>query len=246
MRSENPASYGDAFAPVYDQWYEGLTDADETVRALAAISAGHTVLELGVGTGRLAIPLCEAGVRVVGIDASAAMLQACRAKPGGHGPTLVRADMAALPLMGRFTTVFVAFNTLFNLATPGSQQACIEAVADVLAPGGSFVVEAFVPSEEPAHREYEETARDDGAGGRIVRTAVRDPHDQTVRGVHIHTDAAGKVRRLPWAIRYLHPAQLDRVCAAAGLILAERWSDWAGGAFDETSSERHISRYRRS
>ena len=148
-----PSSYGDAFADVYDDWYGDPVPVGAAVDRLAALAGGGPVLELGVGTGRLAIPLAARGLAVWGIDASAAMLARLAAKPGGERVTAVlgrhgraRVRSGAPP----FTLAFVAANTLFNLADSEAAQAGASPVwPRVAGPGGRFVVEAFVPADDP-------------------------------------------------------------------------------------------------
>jgi ubiquinone/menaquinone biosynthesis C-methylase UbiE len=245
MALEDAAAYGETFACIYDDWYSDITDVDATVRTLSELVRPESVsLELGVGTGRLAIPFAKLGHGVVGVDASASMLARCAAKDAGPELGLVQADMAALPFGGaRFEMAFVAFNTLFNLTTEQAQRRCVADVATALAPGGRFVVEAFVPSAEPTQRLYDETARSDGRGGRVLTTSLRDPQTQVVGGVHVHQPAGGPVARYPWQIRYLHPQQLDELCTANGLVLEERWNTWDRQPFTP-DSERHITVYR--
>ena len=124
MDGYDPATYGDRFASVYDDWYAGITDAATCAALLADLAdlehhaGGGPVLELGVGTGRLALPLSELGVQVVGVDTSEAMLAELAAKPGGESIETVVGDMADPPVGDRsFAVVFVAYNTLFNLVT---------------------------------------------------------------------------------------------------------------------------------
>ncbi|MGI9641731.1 MAG: class I SAM-dependent DNA methyltransferase [Acidimicrobiia bacterium] len=245
MTADHPSDYGETFAAVYDAWYGSVSDVAATVATVAELTQDRPVVELGVGTGRLALPLAERGHRVIGIDASRSMLARCREKEGSTSLVLIRADMAAIPI-GRRAAIgvtFVAFNTFFNLTDESRQRRCLEGVKTMLEPGGRFIVEAFVPGDEPAERQYRESSRPDGAGGQILTTSVRDPADQTVRGVHIHTSATQNVTRLPWAIHYLHPDQLDTLCADTGLDLVDRWSSWNGATFDD-SADRHISTYR--
>ncbi len=244
MALEDAAAYGETFAGIYDAWYSDITDVDATVHTLnELVLRGSISLELGVGTGRLAIPIAKLGHSVVGVDASASMLARCAAKAPGPNLGLVQADMAALPFGGaRFGMAFVAFNTLFNLTCGQAQRRCLANVVAALAPGGRLVVEAFVPSPEPTQRFYDETARSDGHGGRVLTTSLRDPKTQVVSGVHIHQPAGGPVARYPWQIRYLHPGQLDQLCAANGLRLQDRWSTWDKQPFT-TTSERHITVY---
>jgi SAM-dependent methyltransferase len=235
-------TYGDAFADVYDDWYEDLGDLDATVGTLARLAGDGPVLELGVGTGRVAVPLAATGLEVHGVDTSEAMLARLRARPDGHWVHVRRADMVdGLPL-GPFRLVFVAYNTLFNLRTEERQRACFAAVAARLTPDGCFAVEAFVPDpDRPAGSTI--GVRRLQADRVVLTVDVHDPHEQTAEGHFVEITEAGGVRLRPWSIRYATPAQLDAMAAAAGLGLAERWADWAGTPFDERS-ERHISVYR--
>ncbi len=239
---DGPGAYGDAFADVYDDWYRDVSDVEATVAALLQLAGGRPLLELGVGTGRIAIPLGEAGASVHGVDASAAMLRAMAAKPGAERVTVTLADMARLPLVGPFGLVFVVVNTFFNLTTEADQRLCVAGVSEVLEPGGRFVVEAFVPDPDLPETGREE--RSSGAGSSVIITTRRDPEHQTVQAVHEHTDAAGAVIRRPWTIRYVSPHQLDDMCDDAGLPLEQRWRNWAGTPFDPAASH-HVSVYRK-
>ena len=144
-----PEEYGEAWASIYDVAYPDL--ADETgpaVELLAALAGdGGRVLELGVGTGRLALPLAARALDVTGVDASARMLARLRDKDPGGSVAAVQADMAALDalLPGPYDLVFVVFNTLFALPSQDAQVSCVEGAARRLRPGGRFVVDAFVP-----------------------------------------------------------------------------------------------------
>ncbi|NNE75222.1 MAG: class I SAM-dependent methyltransferase [Acidimicrobiales bacterium] len=240
-----PSSYGASFADVYDEWYADVSDVEATVATIAAL-AGQTngrVLELGVGSGRLAVPLAAAGVPVVGLDASAAMTDRL---PADAGVSVVLGDIAAPPLRraGQFGVIFVAFNTFFNLTTEAAQRAALDAVAALLAPDGRFVLEAFVPPDPdltPRSAMGPKTIELD----RVVLTATQvDPDQQRIIGQHIELTEAGGVRLRPWQLRYLTPTQLDQMAADAGLTLDRRDADWSGQPFDETSAA-HVSVYRR-
>ena len=245
MATDRPAAYGDTFAEVYDSWYGSISDAEATASLVAELAAGRRVVELGVGTGRLAMPMVRCGLEVVGVDASVSMLGRCRAKPGAAAVALVCADMAALPLRpAAFGLGVVGFNTFFNLITEEAQARCLRDAARAIETGGGLLVEAVVPGPDPIEPEYGESARSDGAGGRILTTSVRDPRDQTVRGVHVHTPARGPTKRLPWAIRYLHTDQLDDVCRRAGFELVDRWRSWDREPFDDDAAV-HVSHYLR-
>ena len=141
-----PDGYGESFAEVYDEWYGKITDEIATAKFVAERCNELPVLELGVGTGRLAEPLCRAGVSVVGIDASAAMLARCAARGLGLSLSLIQADMAALAVRGRFGAALIAFNTLFNLPSAAEQQLLFTQVHSLLDPDGVLIVEALDPA----------------------------------------------------------------------------------------------------
>jgi SAM-dependent methyltransferase len=240
----SPGAYGEAFVDVYDDWYQDISDVDATVGSIAELAGSGRVLELGVGTGRLAIPLASRGVPTVGVDASPAMVAIMRAKPGGRAVMAVLGDMADPPVTGPFSVVFVAFNTFFNLTTEMAQKACVRNVVSVLDVAGRFVVEAFIPNAEPTETEHGTARRGDGSGGSVETSTIRDPSDQTVQAVSLHIGASGSERARPWTIRYLHPHQLDTLCRAAGLTLEQRWASFTGEPFDP-DGDRHVSVYRR-
>jgi ubiquinone/menaquinone biosynthesis C-methylase UbiE len=129
---DDPAFYGDRWAEVYDEHF-GSRDADAAVEFLADLAGPGPVLELAVGTGRIALPLTARGIGVEGVDASAEMVQRLRAKPGGETIPVTIGDMADVPVSGPFTLVYLVFNTLFGLLTQERQAACFRNVARVLA-----------------------------------------------------------------------------------------------------------------
>ena len=249
-------TYGEAFADVYDEWYEHVSDVDETVAALVRLASSHTdgssgdVLELGVGTGRLAIPLAASlrgtGATVHGLDASTAMLDRLVANDPQRTVVAHTGDMVEAMPSGPFGVVFVAYNTLFALTSEDRQGACFAAVAARLAPGGSFVVEAFVPDDR-------RTTEPSPAGSVTVRSMTvdrvvlsvsrNDPHAQLMHGQYVDITASDGVRLRPWSIRYATPEQLDAMASAAGLTRVERWASFSGSPFDEDST-RHVSVYR--
>ena len=248
MDALEPDSYGEAFADVYDRWYGRVTDSDACaarLRALVDELGGGPLLELGVGTGRLALPLSRRGVEVTGLDASAAMLERLAAK--APSVTTVQADMAGLGTLalerGPFAVVLVAYNTLFNLPDEGAQARCLAGAAAHLRPDGRLVVEAFVPAEQDADGRVDDLSVRRVETDEVVLTAtLHDPLAQTISGQHVQITESG-VRLRPWRVRYLHVAQLDALAADAGLSLVERWGDWDGTPFDEHSSV-HVSVYR--
>ncbi|MEO8692019.1 MAG: class I SAM-dependent methyltransferase [Acidimicrobiales bacterium] len=236
-------SYGRSFADVYDAWYSDVSDVAATVARVRELAHGGRVLELGVGTGRIALPLAHAGLDVVGIDASGEMLAVLRAKTDAVRVHAVFGDMAELPFASTFSLVLVAFNTLFNLVGHDRISTCFAEVARVLVPDGVFVVEAFVP---PLPGE----AADDGVSVREIRddavvltAATRTHHDHLITGSHIEIGPAG-VRLRPWQLCYATPDELDAFAASADLALATRHSGWHGEPYDDESTT-HVSVYRK-
>jgi SAM-dependent methyltransferase len=231
------SSYGEAFADVYDEWYADVSDVDATVRLVTELAGdGRRVLELGVGTGRLAIPLAVTGLAVTGIDASPAMLDRLRARDVDGRVTIVAGDMVTAMPAGPFDVVLVAYNTLFNLTDRDAQAACFEAVARRLAPGGSFVVEAFVPDPDVSAG-HDVTVKSMTSDVVVLSVSDHDPSRQRTSG-HFVELRDGSVRLRPWSIRWSPPAELDAMAAAAGLVVRRRAADMAGTPFDATSATR--------
>lgn len=236
-------TYGDRYADVYDQWYGDLPGTDDAVVLLRDLADGGDVLELAVGTGRLAIPLAAGGLRVVGIDASAPMLARLAENDPAASVAAVRADMAALPFRSdRFTLVFVAVNSLFNVFTEEGQRRCLADAAAAVRPGGAVVVEAFVPEESSAVRSVVEP-RSIEPDRVTLFVSRQDPDAQTLSAQIVEITAEGN-RLRPVHLRYLTPAQLDQHAAEVGLHLEHRWQDWTRSAFTEHSAT-HVSVYRR-
>lgn len=231
MKGYGPASYGDGFADVYDDWYPDVTDVDATVRFVTALVPGGRVLELGIGTGRIALPLVEQGAEVTGIDASEAMLEQLAAKRGADRVRAVHGDMAQDVPDGPFDLVLATYNTFFNLTDATAQLACARRVAEVLRPGGRLVLETFVPSDDGDGRSSGVTPRTIEAERVVLTVSRRDAVSQRVDGQMIELSDAG-IRLRPWSIRYLHPDQLDALAAEAGLELEARFADWRGTPFD--------------
>lgn len=246
MHGYDNSSYGDAFADVYDDWYADISDVDASVDALASLSAAagpHPVVELGVGTGRLALPLALAlhPTTVIGIDSSSAMLQRLAHKVSENPLKTVLGDMIDDLPAGPLGVVFVAFNTFFNLASAARQQQCMNVVAQRLVRGGSFVIEALVPEDPPrtgSSVELKSLAHD-----RVVLSVARyDGDQQSAEGQFIEFTETGGVRLRPWSIRYASPTELDAMATAAGLQCRERWETFAGDTFT-ADSNRHVSVY---
>lgn len=233
--------YNQRCADVYDQWFGYFDEA--AVDVLEELAGGGRALELGIGTGALALPLAARGVRVEGIDASPEMVAALRAKPGGRDVPVTMGDFADVNVGGEFSLVYVVYNTLFALQTQEEQVRCFRNVAARLAPGGAFVVEAFVPdlAQLSAGRGVRLLHMTDERVG--IRVYEHDPVGQKLRSRHV-VFGEGGTRVFPVEVRYAWPSELDLMARLAGLRLRERWGDWRRAPFD-AKSEKHVSVYER-
>ena len=241
MRGYDESTYGDSFADVYDEWYRNVSRIDATVDRLRAIGGDGPFLELGVGTGRLAIPLAATGASVTGVDSSEAMLSKLAEKDPSGSVTAVLGDMVDELPVGPFAVVFVAYNTLFNLADSDRQAALFCSVASRLEIGGHFVVEAFVPDpQRPAGSTV--TVRTMAADRLVLLADVHDPGRQIVEGQFVEFTDDERVRLRPYRIRYSTTSELDRMATLAGLELRSRTEDMAGAPFDDDSPA-HVSVY---
>ncbi|HSB12147.1 MAG TPA: methyltransferase domain-containing protein [Blastocatellia bacterium] len=241
MKEYIASTYGDHLADVYDEWFASYEEA--TIDTLAELAGGGPVLELGIGTGRIALPLAARGVEVHGIDASEAMVAKLRARPGGDSIPVTMGNLADVQVEGEFSLVFIAFNTIFALLTQEEQVRCFHNVARHLKEGGAFLTEAFVPDMKRF------------TGGQDLRTyAVTTEHVSLQASQHdsVHQRLKSqfvvirndRVRLYPVEIRYCWPSELDLMAQLAGLRLRNRWGGWTRGEFT-SASEKHISVYER-
>ena len=243
MRGYDDASYGDGFADVYDDWYDGLTDVATTVATLASLARGGRVLELGVGTGRVAIPLAATGLEVHGVDSSTAMLERLAAKSGSDAVHVSLGDMASDLPDGPFTLAFVAYNTFWNLLTEERQRGCFAEVARRLTDDGVFVIEAFIPDPTVHDPPSQVSVRSIAVDRVVLSVTIGTVNEQRAAGHFIDITEADGVRLRPWSIRWVTVEQLDEMAEAAGLALAERWEAFDRSLFGPAST-RHVSVYR--
>ncbi|MCL9758189.1 class I SAM-dependent methyltransferase [Frankia sp. AiPa1] len=244
----DPEVYGDAIADIYDELHSGPDRREATYAAAdflhARAGAGHA-LELGIGTGRVALPLAARGTKVVGIDASPRMLEKLRDKPGASGLELRLGDFGDLDLPGgHFSLVYVVFSTFCGLPDQEAQVRCFAAVAAALRPGGQFVVEAFVPDPTRFGRGQRVDVDRFTEDATHLNAAVHDPVAQRIRNRRLVLGPDG-VRNYPVDLRYAWPSELDLMGRLAGLEFAERWGGWSGEPFTAASAT-HISIWRKS
>ncbi|MGI9052925.1 MAG: class I SAM-dependent DNA methyltransferase [Ilumatobacteraceae bacterium] len=244
MEGYGRSSYGDAFADVYDEWYSASTDPEPIVELVTELAGlGGAVLELGVGTGRLAVPLAARGLAVHGVDASSAMLDRLRTRDPDRLVTVIEGDMVDDLPSGPFDVVLVAYNTFFNLESAERQAACFAAVAERLGSGGRFVIDAFVP-EDPPRTGTVVAIRTMTAQHVVLSISDHDPEQQHAAGHLVQLVDGQPVRLRPWVVRYAPPSELDELAGKAGLRLEIRWEDADRRPFD-SASPRHVSVYAR-
>ena len=233
MLEDVGGSYEEHLAESYDDMFL-QTFAMDTAGAVAFMrsAAGDgPVLELGIGTGRVAIPLHESGTTVHGIDSSEHMVKILRAKPGGAELPVTIADMASFDLNMRFPVIYAVFNTFFSLLTQDAQVSCFQRVADHLEPGGVFVMQAFVPDAGRFDLRNQGVSIESTSPQHLeVDAATHDPVAQRVDNVHVVVQD-GTVQLFPVKIRYAYVSELDLMARMAGLELRERMSDWDRSAF---------------
>jgi SAM-dependent methyltransferase len=221
--------FGEDVAATYDRETADM-DVAPVVDFLAERTRGGAALELGIGTGRIALPLAERGVEVHGIDLSDAMVSKLREKSGGDRIPVVIGDFAVARVEGTFTLAYVVFNTIQNLTTQDAQVACFENVARHLAPGGSFVIEVGLP---------------DVKGERLRLFDFSDTHvgideyDFVTQGLisHHYTKRDGAFAYSWGPFRYVWPSELDLMARIAGLTPRERYSGWKREPFTSESTK---------
>jgi SAM-dependent methyltransferase len=232
--------FGEDVAARYDESSADMFDPgvlDPAVEFLAELAGDGAALELGIGTGRIALPLAQRGVRVHGIDLSAEMVAKLHEKPGGERIEVAIGDFATTKVDGTFSLAYVVFNTIGNLTTQDAQVACFENVAAHLEPGGCFVIEigargrlTLPPGER--FQVFDFSAEHIGI----------DEYDVENQGLvsHHFSPAEGKWQLVSMPFRYVWPAELDLMARIAGMTLRERWGDWNREPFTSDSTK-HVS-----
>jgi SAM-dependent methyltransferase len=243
MEGYGPATYGDRIADVYDALYEQTLDTHGAVETLAELAGGGRVLELAIGTGRLALPLAQRGLEVHGVDASERMVEKLRAKPGGDGIAVTMGDFADVPVEGSYGLIFIAFNTLFALLTQEAQLRCFANAARHLTDDGLFVIEAFFPDLARFDRDQRAQATWVDPHRVMLDASRHNPVEQRVDSQHI-VITEDETKLYPVSIRYAFPSELDLMARLAGLELRDRWGNWQRDPFTGETG-RHVSVYGR-
>ncbi len=239
MEEYTEKTYGERIAEVYDEWYAGFDPA--AIQTLAELAQGGKALELGIGTGRVAIPLHERGVSVEGIDASEAMVAKLHAKPGGAKIQVRKGNFADVNVEGQFSLIYSVFNTFFSLLTQQEQILCFENVARHLSPQGVFAIEAFVPDMTRFTGSQAMRVVRIGDHAVLMDVSQHEQDKQLITSQHVWLTEAG-TKFFPVRIRYIWPSEMDLMARLAGLQLKQRWSDWTKAEFT-ASSGKHISVY---
>jgi SAM-dependent methyltransferase len=232
--------FGERVAARYDESSAEMFEAaavDPVVEFLAGLAGHGAALELGIGTGRIALPLARRGIPVHGIELSDAMAARLRAKPGGEDVGVTMGDFATTRVEGTFSLAYLVFNTIMNLTTQDAQVACFENVSSHLEPGGCFVIEVSVP--ELQRLPPGETVRP------FTVSATRlgfDEFDIAAQGLvsHHYFVVDSRFESLSIPFRYVWPSELDLMARLAGMTLRERWSGWKREPFT-SESRQHVS-----
>ena len=232
--------FGERVAERYDEWDAALFQpgvVDPVVDFLVDAAGDGAALELGIGTGRIALPLAQRGVRVHGIDLSEAMVAKLREKPGGEAIEVSIGDFASTTVAGTFSLAYLVFNTIMNLTTQDEQVRCFRNVAAHLEPGGRFVIEVGVPQLQ--RLPPGETVRAfDVSPARLGF----DEYDVASQGLvsHHYRKIGGRLEVVSVPFRYVWPAELDLMARLAGMTLRERWGGWQHEPFS-SDSVTHVS-----
>jgi SAM-dependent methyltransferase len=232
--------FGEPVAARYDESSADMFEpavVDPAVDFLADLAGQGDALELGIGTGRIAVPLARRGVRVHGIDLSEAMVARLRAKPGAEQIAVTIGDFATTSVEGRFSLTYLVFNTIGNLTTQDEQVACFQNAAAHLQPGGCFVIEVGVPQLQ--RLPPGETVR---AFSLTPTHLGFDEYDVATQGLisHHYQIEDGRLDASSLPFRYVWPSELDLMARLAGMTLRERWGGWKREPFTGDSTK-HVS-----
>lgn len=242
MKEFGPATFGELNADEYDALHNPGT-TEECVSLMADLAGDGDVLELAIGTGRIALPLAARGLRISGFDASPEMLEILRGKPGGSDLKTWVADMASFEMDQTFDFAFLVFNTLYNLTTQDQQIRCFQQVAKHLKPGGQFLVEAFMPSRESFENNQAVRTKHVGFDRVWLEAVQHDPINQQLNYQRVRiTENGTQLKPLP--MRYVWPSELDLMARIAGLKPVSKWGGWHKQPLSP-ASEMYVALYER-
>ena len=238
--NDHDGYFDESVAATYDESSADMfapAAVEPVVDVLAALAGSGRALELGIGTGRIALPLVERGVPVHGIELSTAMVERLRAKPGADQIGVTIGDFSTTEVGGSFSLVYLVFNTIMNLTTQAAQVACFRNVAAHLEPGGCFVIEVMVPNLQrlPAGEIFHVFQGSEDSWG-------IDEYDVATQGLTSHhlEMVDDRFERFSVPFRYVWPAELDLMAQLAGMTLRERWAGWSREPFTNDSRQ-HVS-----
>lgn len=234
---DSDGHFGERAAATYDESFSGMFGSeivDPAVTLLAELANGGEALELGIGTGRIALPLAARGVRVHGIDMSRAMVARLRAKPDGDAINVTIGDFTSATVPSSFRVAYLVFNTIMNVTTQAGQVACFRNVAAHLEPGGCFVIEVAIPDLRRLPPGQDVVPIHVGPQRWVYDTYDVATQAMSSNDVQV-VDGRAEYRSIPF--RYVWPAELDLMAELAGLRLRERWGGWTRQPF--TSQSRH-------
>ncbi len=242
MESYHKSTYGDMWAEHYDDLFP--PPQEDVLDFVESRAGGGPILELAIGSGRMAIPILARGLQVHGIEISPKMLEQLRSRPGGAEVPIVASDMTDFSLEERYPLALLVFNTLFAVQDGAQQADVFRSVAGALSAGGSFVIEAFVPDLGRFDRGQTVRTRQVSVDQVVVEYSVHHPAEQKVDSVVEVRRADGTFHMLPVPIRYLFPDQIDTLAAAAGLQPTERYQWYDESPFTHESPT-HVTVYRK-
>ena len=231
-------------AQTYDTPGTGMfADAvlDPTVDRLAELAGNGRALEFAIGTGRVAVPLAERGIKVTGVELSRPMIDVLRTKVDEATIPVIHGDMATASAPGEFALVYLVFNTIANLLTQAEQVSCFRNAARHLAPGGRFVIELWVPDLRRLPPGQQATVWQVEPG--YIGLDTYDVVQQHVVSHHLRYQDSKEARLFRTPHRYIWPAELDLMGELAGFTLESRHADWTGTEFT-ADSRSHVSVYR--
>jgi SAM-dependent methyltransferase len=245
VHDDDDGYFNERVAARYDESSADMFESavvEPVIDLLVELAGSGRALELGIGTGRIALPLAQRGVPVHGIELSQAMVARLRAKPGGEDIGVTIGDFSAPTVDGTFSVAYLLFNTIMNLTTQAAQVACFRNVAAHLEPGGCFVVEVGVPGLQrlPPGETIQAFHVSETRWG-------LDEYDVARQGLTSHhfEIVDGRLERLSIPFRYAWPAELDLMGQLAGMRLRERWGGWKREPF-ASDSRQHVSVWEKS